>query len=139
MRAPSRRHMLIPKGKHREKPFPAVPEHCLPWLAGRLAPIERKALQLICETADLVVVDEGHGYLIVPVTGILIDILAAFEAEGEDRENDLEDEPMPDDEPSIGDGRHNECELDEADLEPDYHNVRDYGMDQTKPLSTLVR
>ena len=35
------------------------------------------------------------------VSAPTVDALAAFEAEGEDRENDLEDEPNGDEEPSV--------------------------------------
>jgi len=86
---------------------------------------------MICETADLVIVDDRL-HLIVPALDGLMDTLAAFEAEGEDRENDLEDEPQPDDEPVAGTSYwDDECE-------PDYHNIPDYGLDQSKPLSTRV-
>ena len=36
---------------------------------------------------------DGQSWLLVPASGELLDILAAFEAEGEDRVVDLEDEP----------------------------------------------
>ena len=58
-------------------------------------------LRMIVETADLVFLDD-QPVLIVPVMDDLIDTLAAFEAEGEDRENDLCDEPQLDDEPTAG-------------------------------------
>ena len=123
--------MLLPKGRYTETSIPAIADHELPWLAGKLGPAERRALRMICETADLVIV-EDQLHLIVPALDDLVDILAAFEAEGEDRENDLEDEPQPDDEPDPDEGDQDE------DKEPDYHSVPDYGMDQSKPLSSRV-
>ena len=123
--------MLLPKGRYTEKPIPAIADHRLQWLAGKLGPAERRALRMIVETADLALIgDDLH--LIVPVFGDLIDTLAAFEAEGEDRENDLCDEPHPDDEPTAGTSRWDD------EHEPDYHSVPDYGMDQTNPLSSRV-
>ena len=54
----------------------------------------------IAERADLETID-GHTFIVAPVSPETIDALAAFEAEGEDRENDLEDEPGQDGEPSF--------------------------------------
>ena len=67
---------------------------------------------------------DGQPYLVAPVTADTIDALAAFEAEGEDRENDLCDEPQTwDYEPSIG-GHPSliDAELDDCDLEYDYRH-----------------
>ena len=63
----------------------------LPWLTGDLGPPERRALREIVERGDLAHVD-GQAYLVVPVSPATLDALAAFEAEGEDRE----DEPVED-------------------------------------------
>ena len=123
--------MLLPKGRYTETSIPAVSDVQLHWLTRKLGPAERRALRMIVETADLVIVDD-RPHLIVPALDDLIDTLAAFEAEGEDRENDLEDEPQPDDEPDPDEGDQDE------DKEPDYHSVPDYGMDQSKPLSSRV-
>jgi hypothetical protein len=79
-------------------------------LLGDLAPDERKALDWIVENADLIQVREAAApYLLVEAFPWLLDTLAAFDAEAEDRENDLEDEPSEDvehdpcdDEPSLG-------------------------------------
>ena len=87
------------------------------------------ALRQIIETAD--VFEAGGGtWLLAPVTTEMADTLAAFEAEAEDRENDLCDEAQADDEPSFGSGTDGEQELDEADREdegdgePDAHWMR---------------
>ncbi len=72
-------------------------ENALPWLTGTLGPPERRALREIAEHGDLTVI-EGRSYLVAPVSVSTIDALAAFEAEGEDREDDLCDEPDHDDE-----------------------------------------
>ncbi len=65
------------------------------WLAGELGPAERRAMREIVERGDLAEVN-GQAYLVAPVSAPTIDALAAFEAEGEDRENDLCDEPSED-------------------------------------------
>ena len=52
---------------------------------------------------------DGNHFLVATVYVATIDALAAFGAEGEDQENDLEDEPGHDDEP-------------DCDLEYDYRN-----------------
>ncbi len=63
----------------------------LPWLTENLGPPERRALREIVERGDLAHVD-GQAYLVAPVSPETLDTLAAFEAEGEDRE----DEPVED-------------------------------------------
>ena len=76
----------------RNMPSPAgLPPPALPWLAADLGPPERRALREIVERGDLAMVD-GQAYLVAPVLPATIDALAAFEAEGEDRE----DEPVED-------------------------------------------
>jgi hypothetical protein len=92
---------VLPRDRGRVAPgfLPSVPDHVLPWLAGELGPVERIAMREIIEGADLIFVD-GTTYLIAPVSPRCIDALSMFEAEGEDRVNDLEDEPDADDEPS---------------------------------------
>ena len=96
--------MLLPKGQYCDKPIPAIADCHLHWITRDLGPAERKALRMICETADLVIVDDQL-HLIVPALDGLMDTLAAFEAEAEDRENDLEDEPqdVDDDQTEYGD------------------------------------
>lgn len=78
--------------------IPALPTEALCWLAGDLGPAERRALRVIVDEADIVEID-GRAFLVAPVTAEVVDTLAAFEAEGEDREPDLEDEPGEDPEP----------------------------------------
>ena len=110
--------MLLPKPRLRRSIIPSVDERALSWLAGKLGPDERKALRHIAETADLIETGDST-WLLAPVTADLVDTLAAFEADGEDRENDLYDEPQADDEPSLGGSCDADAELDEADDEPD--------------------
>ncbi len=98
--------LLIPKVTPRPEFIPALPDDALSWLAGALGPPERRAMREIAERGDLTVV-EGRSYLVAPVSAPTIDALAAFEAEAEDRENDLCDEPSED------------RELDNSDLELD--------------------
>ncbi len=88
--------MLIPKTTPRLEFVPALPEHALSWLAGALGPSERRAMREIAQHGDLTEV-HGQQYLVAPVSVSTIDALAAFEAEGEDRENDLCDEEETDD------------------------------------------
>ena len=87
----NKRAMLIPKTSPRPEFIPALPEHALSWLAGKLGPAERKAMREIAQGGDLADV-EGRVYLVARVSPTTIDALAAFEAEGEDRE----DEPVED-------------------------------------------
>ncbi len=87
--------MLIPKTTPRPEFIPALPEHTLIWLAGELGPAERRAMREIVERGDLAEVN-GEQFIVAPVSPETIDALAAFEAEGEDRENDLCDEPSED-------------------------------------------
>ena len=113
---PSRRHMLIPKGAFR--PFiPVLPEADLAFAIGRLAPPERKALAQIVETADVLMV-ENRSWLLVPADARLLDALAAFGAEAEDREPFMEDEVESDDDTT------NDLELDDVDLEYDCPGAR---------------
>ncbi len=98
----SKRAMLTPKTTPRPEFIPALPEHTLIWLAGELGPAERRAMREIVERGDLAEVN-GQVYLVAPVSAPTIDALAAFEAEGEDRENDLCDEEETDDDRSNDD------------------------------------
>ncbi len=88
----AKRHFLCPKGVHK-KPSVPVPEcSALPWVLDKLAPVERFAMAEIAENADMLEVD-GEMWLLAPITSQrTLEALAAFGAEGEDRENDLEDE-----------------------------------------------
>ena len=95
-----RRFMLIPKPREQHAYIPPLRDNELSWLAGRLGPADRRALREIAETGDLVTQD-GKTYLVARVSSATIDALAAFEAEAEDRENDLCDEPQVDDEPDF--------------------------------------
>ncbi len=91
----NKRHMLIPKATPRAEFIPALPDDALSWLASTLGPPERRAMREIVQRGDLAEVD-GQSYLVAPVSDATIDALAMFEAEGEDMENDLCDEPSED-------------------------------------------
>ncbi len=90
-KAVARTHMLCPKPRDRSQSMPPLPEEALAWLIGRAIPSERKALAQIVETADLVMID-GEPWLVIPALGQLLDRLAAFQAEAEDREPDVDTE-----------------------------------------------
>ena len=92
-----RKHMLLSKPPHgtRTRYIPSLPEHQLAGLIGGLAPDERKALDWIVETADLLTVADRKWFL-VPAPELLIDLLAAFGAEFADCEWALEDEEETD-------------------------------------------
>ncbi len=64
---------------------------------------EGLALRHIVETADLLDVGDSGVWLLVPTTAALLDALAAFEVEAEDRENDIEDEPQDEDDDTVND------------------------------------
>ena len=87
-----RSHMLVPKPRLRRSIIPSIDERALSLLASELGPDERKALRHIVETADVLDLGEHGTWLLAPATAALLDTLAAFEADGEDREYDLEDE-----------------------------------------------
>jgi hypothetical protein len=131
-----RRHARVPKvkpGRRRTAFIPALPQAELGWIFAPLVPAERRALDEIVQRGDLVDV-EGCVYIIAPVSAKTIDALAAFGAEGEDREPDLEDEPGTDEEAApwiedhkgrLGCGISSEdCEIGEDD-EPDHDNEPD--------------
>ncbi len=131
----NRREMLIPRPSRRRRFIPALPDYELDHLIGKLAPPERMALAQICETADLLMGDD-RPWLLVPADPRLLDTLANFGAEVEDRENDLEDEPPSGDEPSLATresldhvgwyfGIGDDGELDECDEEPDDPEARE--------------
>jgi hypothetical protein len=116
------RTMAVPKdawtGRRPRAFIPTVDNDDLPFLLGRLAPAERKALQQIVETADLVTVN-GKTWLLTPADPGLLDTLATIGTDGEDREGDLCDEP------STGDSNGSHAVGFDEDMEPD----DDCGMD----------
>ncbi len=77
---------------HKMPSLADLPAGALAWLTGDLGPPERRALREIVERGDLAMVD-GQPFIVAPVSPETIDALAAFEAEGED----MEDEPVEDD------------------------------------------
>lgn len=87
--------MLLPKSSSRPEFIPALPEHALSWLAGQLGPPERRAMREIAQGGDLADVG-GTLYLVAQVSDATIDALAAFEAEGKDRE-DFDDDQVNED------------------------------------------
>ena len=91
-------------------------------MAGELGPVERRALREICETGDLIK-ENGKTYLVAPVSSKTIDALAAFEAEGEDREPYMDDEPPTDAEPADDAEPDNDRE-EESDREHDFSKER---------------
>ncbi len=91
--------LLIPKATPRPEFIPALPDDALSWLAGTLGPPERRTMREIVERGDLAEVD-GEQFIVAPVSPATIDALAAFEAEGEDREKDLCDGQKEDDDRS---------------------------------------
>ena len=106
--------MLIPKPtRQRRKPFlPALGDVGLAFMLGGLAPPERRAMATIAESADLLTI-EKQSWLLVPAPAWLLDTLARFGAECEDRELVcLEDEAETDA------GIEDESELDRSDWEP---------------------
>ena len=85
--------------------IPSVGATELAWLLDPLIPAERKAMAELVETAEVLIVD-GEMWLLAPVISQhMLDTLAAFASEGEDRENGLDDEIEED--------------LDTSDYEPD--------------------
>ncbi len=119
------KHMLLPKPRERSEFIPAMEGHWLSWLTGKLGPVERRALREIVETGDFVK-ENGHTYIVARLSSATIDALAAFEAEGEDREPmDLEDEPEATEANLAGavvTDMYDDAEEDNADLEPDHDN-----------------
>ena len=102
--------------RRRRKPArlrcPAVAEHGpIPrGVDGTRADAERQALRDLCDFADVLNLPDG-AWLLAPVSPALLDVLAAFEADREDLEDDdpgagdVNDEPQgesdDDDEPSL--------------------------------------
>ncbi len=86
-----RKHALIPKPRDKGWFIPAIPDGPLGSLLTDLTPRERRAMRHIATNADLLDVD-GKSWLLVPATRDVVDTLAEFEADMEDRENDLGDE-----------------------------------------------
>ena len=81
------RHFLIPRGLNPEPFIPAICDLGLQRLVGALMPAEPRALEEIVENGDLLLID-GSAYLLALVRPETVDILAAFGAESEDREED---------------------------------------------------
>ena len=93
--------MLRPKTREQGSIYPYIPAdaaHLVAFAIGELAPAERKALTFIVQNADLIQVEGSEPFLLVPTIPAFLEALATVGAEAEERENDLEDEPQPDDE-----------------------------------------
>ena len=65
------------------------------YYVGLLAPPERRAMAAITESADVLNL-EDESWLLVPAPAWLLDTLAVFGAESEDREPSFEDEAETD-------------------------------------------
>jgi hypothetical protein len=111
--AAARRAVLIPKPAERARKFflPPMADCGLPWPFRRLVPVERQALRQIVENADLIVVEGAMPHLLIPAYPHLLEILAAFEAEIEDDENDdpdqeCDDEGVTDDDRDVVEAHH---------------------------------
>lgn len=91
--------LMFPKlrGSKRHNLIPVLPREALGFIIGNAAPDERKALAQIVETSDMIRLDDGREFLLTPATPALVDRLAAFNAEGEDREWQEEDDVEVDD------------------------------------------
>ena len=81
-RRPSRRAMLIPKGRH----VPWKPSPVLLEMRGPLPPEERRLLRTIARTADAIAQGQGSVFLLVELSPLDFDRLSAFEAGAEDLE-----------------------------------------------------
>ena len=97
-RSAARKAMLRPKPEPQDRKFflPPVGDWRFTSFLGRLMPAERMALQTIVEHADLIMPDGAPPHLLILATPDLLQTLAAFEADAEDREDDLCDEPNGD-------------------------------------------
>ncbi len=129
----ARKHFVCPKPRPglRTKYLPAVADWQLLGMSLRLTPPEQRAMAQICQTADLLQTEVG-AFLLVPADPELIGILAAFDAQGEDRENDLEDEPDEgeeddrDSDHAVDSNFGTEDDEDNGDREPDHDNEYDF-------------
>ena len=125
-----RRNLLVHKlaQTRRTRFIPALPEHQLAGLIGGLAPDERKALDMIVETTDLLIVGDRKWFL-VPAPPLLIDLLATFGAEFAECEWALEDEEETD---VCGFDREGDPldagELDDSDKEAEPDNEPSFGL-----------
>lgn len=130
-----RRHALVPKiplGKKRTPFFPVYPGGHLGFALGQLSKAERRAMRQIAENADLVMVDHKT-FLVAKITAATAHALAAFEAEMEDRENDLDDEGEEDDDrendnPADADGLLDDREEDDPKEDDDPKEEADHGI-----------
>ena len=90
-KAPTPRHMAIPKGCWSGGPSPWAlshgPDPVMERERWRPTGPERIALQEICELGSIEQVN-GKTYLVAPVSSYTVEILAAFEADREDLEDD---------------------------------------------------
>ena len=104
--AAARRHFLCPKNKAHRARLPLLPADVSAQLT-RVGSAERKALEQIAETADLLDVPGAEQpYLLIPASPALLDVLAAFDAEQSDLEP--ETDAGPDDEDDGDDDKAND-------------------------------
>ena len=90
-----RKHARCPKRLASVKPYlPSGVVHVTPFALGKVMPAERQALDQIVATADLIETPAGP-YLLVPANTALVETLAEYGAEAEDREDGPDDEAEP--------------------------------------------
>ncbi len=105
----TRSAMLLPKPRRRrgQVDIPTMGEWQLSRFFADLTPAERHLLRWIADNADLIEVDGGPDHLLVPMPRQMLDQLAEFEADREDREPAMEDEdgdPGEEDDPPEDEG-----------------------------------
>lgn len=79
--------MAIPKTSRAGAPYGVIPTAQVGRAITEVTPYEKYALRLIVDSADLIEVEEGQTFLIVPAEPELIDALATIGAEQEDLED----------------------------------------------------
>ena len=124
----NKRAMLIPKTGDSTEHIPRLFD-----FSEVICPAERRALREIVETAE-VVRQNGHVYLTARVSAATLDSLASFETSREDLE-DGGDHEQEDPESDLGSSQPfglEDCELDEADDEPDDDREYDFPRERQK-------
>ena len=119
-RRPSTNHMLIPKPKSDLRD-----PNLIEALAQALMPIERLALEIIIEHAQLIEAEDGRRYLAIMATPELINVLAYIESDRGELEAGGDHElNTGDDEPITGDDEPGTDDENGSDDEPDSEGER---------------